>query len=184
LGEEEGGSVRVDLMGRAVEFPERIPPSIGCLRTSALAGVQIRAARRAEPFAIVAAQGETRRGQHPLLSNRRSQIEVENSGVEPIDVGIVGFFVRRFSKNEVRLVSHVRARIGKTSPAWDAHVAFDSGVPIKTSQPARRRQAARDVYAALGPGVIGLPDRIVGRQFIVDLHGVRSEGPNVKGQHP
>src|SRR5262245_35507419 len=80
-------------------------------------------------------------------------------------------------------IADVTLGFRETSTAFERDVSVDLAVPIEPARP-RRRQSTTHVNAAGRFRIIFLPDRIVGREILVDYSSVRLERTNVKGQHP
>jgi len=151
-------------------------------RASATTGVQICAARWAKAFAILVAEKETRHSEEPRFTNGWSEIDFVRPWVERIHVWIIGFLIVGLDENHMLFTGDVSRGVGQASTARHNDVAFHLSVPV-VAPGARGGEPSRDVERTRWPGVIFLPDRVVGGQQAVDGDPVVLERANVKGQH-
>ena len=169
-------------MGFAAKLSQRIPAAIDFRFTHARAGVQIRAAPGAEPFAVLAAQRERGSAQQPLFTDRGAKVHLMCPRRQGEDIRIVGFSVVRLDEDEMHFLANGSGKIGQTTPACSFDHAFNPPAPVVPSR-SRRGQTTSRVHRRYGPGIPLLPDGVVSREEPVDARGLLLQGPNVEGQH-
>ena len=118
----------------ALMLEQRAPARISrSLRAAASAFVQVGAASRAEPFAIVPALDVQRGRQQPGLSHGRPEIESSRVRIEEKHFRVVSFFGPHFSEKEVHLLAHIDIYLFQAAAAGQLYAAIHSATEIKSS---------------------------------------------------
>ena len=183
-----GTAIVVSVSGDALllrSFPQgaqRIPAALGDRRAAARAFVQISAAPRAQAAAPLTALRETRRGEQPLLTRRRSEIQFSRVRRDDEHVRIVRALGTSLRKQEVDRLTHLDRGGLKAAPARHLQCAGEPTAEVITIA-ARAREATGNPYAINRPCVVGFPHAVVAGKRTVDYRGARLERPNVNGQH-
>jgi len=79
--------------------------------------VEIGAACRAEPLAVLTALDVTRYRQEPVFAHRRAKIEHSLSGIVQKNVGIIGLVGTDFSEKQVNVLVDIDRDVFETEPA-------------------------------------------------------------------
>src|SRR5215207_1831443 len=87
----------------AADFPQRIPAAVSDRRAVARTGIQIGTTGGTESLTVFAALYERRNGKQPLLTERRTQVQLVSTWVNDIDIGIVSAFRVGFHEQELRV---------------------------------------------------------------------------------
>jgi len=170
------------LLGLTADFPQRIPAAIRGRRALAFAGIQIGTTGRTQSLAVFPTLHKARNGKQPLLPQRGSQVQLDRTRINDVDVRIVSAFGISLHEQEVHVFRYRRRHIGQASSAFGGHLTFEMAAEVIAIGPSRR-EAANHMHRCGGASVFVSPNRIVDRQKAVHLHGFRHERTNVKGQH-
>jgi len=166
------------LLGSLPRGAQRIPAAIGGRRASARPFIEVSAALATEPSALITALHEARRGEQPLLSHRRSQIQLSSVRRNDEDIRVIGTLGAGLREEEMDLFAHLDRGGLQAAPARHLQRAGDATAEVITIA-SRTREASGNSYAIAWSRIIRFPHRVAGRQRTIDRCGVRLQRPNV-----